>query len=199
MTKAEAEARKKKKEEVEAEKRASAPKPKEVPPKYKAVSDYVKALPADEKVIVFCDFRKPLPALQQHLTEAGIGSVLVGKDINGALEAFKADPAARVFLATTGKCSTGLNIVAANHVIFLTPPLSANIYQQAVDRCYRIGQTKPVTVVDLLTDDSADEYLSSELRKKIVAIDSFYENRLHVTSSQLSKALKKTQLEMKNL
>ena len=201
MTKKEAEKRKKKKEEAEAEAqaKAQAPQVKEVPPKYKAVSDYVKSLPADEKIIVFCDFVKPLPALQAHLTESGIGSVLVGNNIDGALREFKTNPAARVFLATTGKCSTGLNIIEANHVLFLTPPLSANVYQQAVDRCYRIGQTKPVTVIDLLTEDSADEYLSGELRKKITAIDAFYDKRLHTSTRQLKEALSKTRLEMTNL
>ena len=200
MTKAEAESRKKKKEEAEARAGAEAkPKAKEVPPKYKAVSDYVRSIPAGEKIIVFCDFVRPLPALQQHLTESGIGSVLVGSNIDGALREFKTNPAARVFLATTGKCSTGLNIVEANHVIFLTPPLSANVYQQAVDRCYRIGQKKPVTVIDLLTEDSADEYLSGKLREKITTIDAFYDKRLHTSSGQLQEALRKTQLEMKDL
>jgi hypothetical protein len=52
----------------------------------------------------------------------------------------------RVLLSTVHCCGTGLNIVQANHVMFVDRWFNPTVHDQAMDRCYRIGQTKDVFV-----------------------------------------------------
>lgn len=62
------------------------------------------------------------------------------------LERFKAKDSCRVLLATVHCCGTGLNITEANHVFFVDRWFNPTVHDQAMDRCYRIGQKKDVFV-----------------------------------------------------
>lgn len=62
------------------------------------------------------------------------------------LERFKADQSCRVLLSTVHVCGTGLNIVQANHVFFVDRWFNPTVHDQAMDRCYRIGQKRDVFV-----------------------------------------------------
>lgn len=68
------------------------------------------------------------------------------KDRKVELERFKTKSSCRVFLATVHCCGTGLNIVEANHVFFVDRWFNPTVHDQAMDRCYRIGQKKDVFV-----------------------------------------------------
>ena len=66
--------------------------------------------------------------------------------------------------------SVGLNIVAANHVIHYTREWNPAIENQATDRCYRIGQLRPVKVyypvmkspIFISAEERLDELLTSK-------------------------------------
>ena len=51
----------------------------------------------------------------------------------------------------------GLNLACACHVIFASPCLSAAVRKQAVGRCHRMGQARPVTVTTLCLAGTAEE------------------------------------------
>jgi SNF2 family DNA or RNA helicase len=56
----------------------------------------------------------------------------------------------RILLMTTRSCGLGLNLSAANTVIFLEHDWNPFADLQAMDRVHRLGQTQPVTVYRLL-------------------------------------------------
>ena len=56
----------------------------------------------------------------------------------------------RILLMTTRSCGLGLNLTAADTVIFLEHDWNPFADLQAMDRVHRIGQTQPVTVYRLL-------------------------------------------------
>ena len=58
--------------------------------------------------------------------------------------------------------NAGLNLTAANHVIMLDPFWNPFVEYQAADRCYRIGQTKDVTVHRILIGPPEGEAVSEE-------------------------------------
>ena len=58
---------------------------------------------------------------------------------------------------TTGVGSVGLTLTAATNVIVFDPDWNPGKDDQAVDRTYRIGQTKPVVVFRLITCDTIEE------------------------------------------
>jgi SNF2 family DNA or RNA helicase len=48
-------------------------------------------------------------------------------------------------------------LVSANHVVIYDSDFNPQIDLQAMDRCYRIGQTKQVYVYRLVTKDTIEE------------------------------------------
>ncbi|CCG83942.1 protein of unknown function [Taphrina deformans PYCC 5710] len=64
---------------------------------------------------------------------------------------------ATVLLASLAVASVGLNLTAANSVILLDPWWNAAISDQAVDRVYRLGQTREVSVYKMVIEDSIEE------------------------------------------
>ena len=54
-------------------------------------------------------------------------------------------------------CAAGLNLASANHVIFAAPCLDAAVRKQAVGRCHRMGQLRPVRVTTLAVRGTVEE------------------------------------------
>jgi len=72
------------------------------------------------------------------------------------IDEFNSDPSVHVFLLSTKACGLGINLTAADTCIFHDLDFNPTNDAQAEDRCHRIGQTKPVTVIRLVTEDSVD-------------------------------------------
>ena len=60
----------------------------------------------------------------------------------------------------------GLNLQAASYVFHYDAPWSIAKLMQREDRAHRIGQTKPVTVYNLIAKNTIDEYVAKILHKK---------------------------------
>lgn len=61
------------------------------------------------------------------------------------------------FLISLKAGGLGLNLTAADYVIHLDPWWNPAVEDQASDRAYRIGQTRPVTVYRLITTNTIEE------------------------------------------
>ena len=53
--------------------------------------------------------------------------------------------------------AVGINLTSASHVFLLEPVLNPALEAQAIGRAWRMGQTRPVTVVKMLIKDSVEE------------------------------------------
>lgn len=111
----------------------------------------------DEKAIVFTEFREIQRLLKRAIAgRFGISvSVVNGSTaVNPAnelsrqriIDEFQAKPGFGVIVLSTTAVGFGVNIQAANHVIHYTRPWNPAKEDQATDRAYRIGQSKPVWV-----------------------------------------------------
>eukprot|EP00804_Cyclotella_cryptica_P008504 CCRYP_004001-RA/>CCRYP_004001-RA protein AED:0.04 eAED:0.04 QI:1833/1/1/1/0.53/0.43/16/4826/778 len=72
----------------------------------------------------------------------------------------------KVFLVSTLAGGLGINLVAANRVVLLDTHWNPAISDQAVHRCYRIGQTKPVYCYRLLAEGTMEEKIFSRAATK---------------------------------
>ncbi|MCO5585705.1 hypothetical protein L7F22_039641 [Adiantum nelumboides] len=72
-----------------------------------------------------------------------------------------------VFLLTTRAGGVGLNLTAADTVIFYEQDWNPQADKQAVQRAHRIGQTKPVLAINLVTENTVDEVILSRAKKKL--------------------------------
>ena len=101
------------------------------------------------EAVVFWTFYKGVSDLAEAMLDAHDVSSLrfdgdVRADERGAvLDDFRAG-GADVLLATVHSGGTGLNITRATTVVFTDRWFNPQVHEQAVDRCHRIGQTKPV-------------------------------------------------------
>lgn len=81
------------------------------------------------------------------------------------IDAFQ-DGRAEIVVGTIGACGTGITLHRAEVVIFLDHPWNRANYEQAVDRAHRIGQTKNVTIYNLLCKNTIDERIWELVKRK---------------------------------
>jgi SNF2 family DNA or RNA helicase len=83
-------------------------------------------------------------------------------EVRHAFQANKLD----LLCVTTGAGGAGLNLTAADTVVFVAPPWGYVPRTQSEDRAYRLGQTKPVQVIDIIAKDSVESRVLARLREK---------------------------------
>ena len=93
--------------------------------KIQKVIEWVKAIPSEDKAIIYSFFEGSLDLLEGILMlDLGIDCARLDNDIDPAdmakdLCRFKTSPTCRILLATVQSCGSGFNIEEANHIAFL--------------------------------------------------------------------------------
>lgn len=72
----------------------------------------------------------------------------------------------KLFLISVKAGGVGTNLVAANRVVLFDSSWNPAVDYQAIYRCYRYGQTKPVYAYRFLTDDSMEQKVYSRIINK---------------------------------
>jgi hypothetical protein len=106
----------------------------------------------------------------EELRKLGIGFVSLHGGVpsrqRGALiEKFRKDPACKVFLSTDAG-GVGLNLQAASVVVNFEPPWNPARLEQRIGRVHRLGQSRPVHVIHMLTESSIEERVWETLALK---------------------------------
>ncbi|MFO1322025.1 MAG: C-terminal helicase domain-containing protein [Burkholderiales bacterium] len=126
-------------------------------------------LATGQKVIVFTCYTEGITRHKKVLGDRAV--TITGADNaaqrQAATDAFQRDPNVRVALCNLIAGGVGLNLTAATHVIFQDLDWVPANHLQAEDRCYRIGQTRQVTVEYLLADGTLDGYIATLLEAKL--------------------------------
>jgi hypothetical protein len=81
------------------------------------------------------------------------------------VERFRDDPACRVFLSTDAG-STGLNLQHASTVVNMDLPWNPAVLEQRIARIHRIGQARPVQVINFVAKGTIEEGMLSVLAFK---------------------------------
>jgi len=71
-----------------------------------------------------------------------------------------------VFLLSTRAGGLGINLTAADTVIFYDSDWNPTMDAQAMDRAHRLGQTRPVTVYRLVTRGTVEEKILNRAKQK---------------------------------
>ncbi|XP_065185585.1 chromatin-remodeling ATPase INO80-like [Sycon ciliatum] len=71
-----------------------------------------------------------------------------------------------VFLLSTRAGGLGINLTAADTVVFYDSDWNPTVDQQAMDRAHRLGQTKQVTVYRLITKGTVEERILERAKEK---------------------------------
>ncbi|MCK4608979.1 MAG: DEAD/DEAH box helicase [Gammaproteobacteria bacterium] len=113
------------------------------------------------RVLVFSQFVQYLTLIRQALEQREIKYQYLdgqtpAKKRKNIISAFQ-DGTDNVFLLSLKAGGVGLNLTAADYVIILDPWWNPAVEDQAADRAHRIGQTKPVTIYRLITNNTIEE------------------------------------------
>ena len=81
------------------------------------------------------------------------------------VERFRDDPACRVFLSTDAG-STGLNLQHASTLVNMDLPWNPAILEQRIARIHRMGQARPVQVINFVAKGTIEEGMLSVLAFK---------------------------------
>jgi chromatin-remodeling ATPase INO80 len=84
----------------------------------------------------------------------------------GFLLRYNSSPDIFVFLLSTRAGGLGINLTAADTVIFYDHDWNPSNDAQAMDRAHRLGQTRQVTVYRLITKGTIDERIIQLARVK---------------------------------
>jgi SNF2 family DNA or RNA helicase len=123
------------------------------------------------KILIFSQFTEHLKILKSTFLSRGIENFYLDGstvDRKGVIENFQECGNPCVFFMSLKAGGVGLNLTEASYVFLLDPWWNPAVENQAIDRCYRIGQENPVTVYRFITKDSIEERVSELQEKKNV-------------------------------
>lgn len=133
------------------------------------------SLVAGHRILLFSQFTSMLAIIRAWLTEAEVDHLYLDGS-TPAEERMKLvrrfnNGDGKVFLLSLKSGGTGLNLTGADTVIHYDPWWNPAVEDQATDRAYRIGQTKTVHVMKLVTHGTIEEKILGLKDRKRQLVD----------------------------
>ncbi|MBQ2954551.1 MAG: DEAD/DEAH box helicase [Clostridia bacterium] len=133
------------------------------------------AIEKGRRVLMFSAFTSMLKILRRELEACGYEIMYLDGETPAATrvqmtEQFNAGQA-QIFLISLKAGGTGLNLTGADMVIHYDPWWNPAAEDQATDRAYRIGQTRKVEVIRLVTHGSIEEQVVALGQRKKALFD----------------------------
>lgn len=124
----------------------------------------------DAKVVVFSQWTRTHDIVIRRLEARNIGHVSFHGGVPSEkrpdlVERFRHDPACRVFLSTDAG-STGLNLQHASTLVNMDLPWNPAVLEQRIARIHRLGQTRPVRIINFVSKGTIEEGMLSVLAFK---------------------------------
>ena len=126
---------------------------------------------SDRKTIVWCKFQEDIKRVVRSLRAKGIkcveyhGAVHSQKARQAAIDDFNNKPEVKVFVGQPRAGGSGLDLSAADVILWYSHTFDLIERDQANERATQIGG-KSVTIRDYITTDSVDEYILGTLANK---------------------------------
>ncbi len=144
--------------------------PSEFSTKWAALTELLEEIrDGGHSVLIFSQFATQLKLLEDAVRHVGLDFCRLdgaSRDREAQVNAFKEDPAKRVFLISLKAGGFGLNLTKADTVIHFDPWWNPAVEAQATDRAHRIGQARPVTVYKLIAAGTVEEKIIDLQKRK---------------------------------
>ena len=128
--------------------------------KLKAFEDLLQS--TEDRLIVFYNFNNEFKALSQICAENNRPISVVSGNIKD-LSAFE-NYENSVTLVQYQSGSMGINLQKANKIVYFSPPLSSELFEQSKKRTHRIGQEKSCFYYYLVCKNSIEEHIYDTLK-----------------------------------
>src|SRR6266550_3344411 len=135
----------------------------------------------DAKVIIFSEWERMLELVRELCERMDLGfawhtGTVPQRRRRAEINAFKNDPTCRVFLSTDSG-STGLNLQNASVVINCDLPWNPAKLEQRIARAWRKHQTRPVTVINLVSENTIEHRMLGTLANKQALADGVLDSK----------------------
>lgn len=132
-----------------------------------------KLLDEDHKILLFSQFTMFLDILDEYCEYRGIRYCRLDgttelEERDRLMNDFNNTDKYQLFILSTRAGGLGINLVGADRVIIYDIDWNPQNDIQAMDRAYRIGQTKPVQVYKLITEFTIEERVSDFQKYKLI-------------------------------
>lgn len=133
------------------------------------------------KILIFSSFKRVLENVKEEFKKNNITNYMIdgsvkSKERMNMVESFNNDDT-NCFLITLKAGGTGLNLTGADVVIHLDIWWNPQVENQATDRAHRIGQTKTVSVIKLVTKGTIEERIIELQDKKKILSENLIEGK----------------------
>lgn len=137
--------------------------------KTRALGDILEGLPEEEPVVVFCRYRADLDQVHEAAKQLGRASLELSGRVRqlGEWQAGHA-PVLAVQIQSGG---IGVDLTRAAYCVFYSLSYSLGEYEQALARCHRPGQHRPVSYYHLVARDTVDQRVYSALQSKADVVE----------------------------
>ena len=125
----------------------------------------------NHRVLLYFQMTRMIDLMEEYLTYRNYkycrldGSTKL-EDRRDTVHDFQTRPDIFIFLLSTRAGGLGINLTAADTVIFYDSDWNPTIDSQAMDRAHRLGQTKQVTVYRLITKGTIEERIRKRALQK---------------------------------
>ncbi len=122
------------------------------------------------KAVVFSQWERMTQLVEVRLKRMGLGCVRLHGGVPTAsrgklMDRFREDDAVQVFISTDAG-GVGLNLQSASVLINLDIPWNPAVLEQRNARIHRLGQTRTVQIMNMVSADSYEEHVFSLVRNK---------------------------------
>jgi SNF2 family DNA or RNA helicase len=136
--------------------------------------DTLKRIPPGEKVVIWAKYHHCIDEIVAALPTEEVCQYhghLSERRRHDELQRWR--ESGRYLVGTQSAGQRGVDMTAANHVIFYANSFKYSERLQAEDRAHRIGQTKPVTYIDLWAECGIEERIAGAMWRKGNVVDDF--------------------------
>lgn len=120
-----------------------------------------------KKLVIFCEFSASIDDVSELLEKLKIEHVVLdGRTKDKTVwKRFQTEEEIRVIVCQYQSANAGIDLYAADTMLFYEPTLSSNVLEQAKDRIHRIGQHRPCSYIHFLTVGTIEKVIYRTLQK----------------------------------
>lgn len=103
----------------------------------------------DAKLVIFAEYKQSIADISAALKKRKIRFVVLdgGQKDKTIWKQFQADPKIQVIVCQYQSAAQGIDLFAADTMLFYEPTLSSQTFEQACDRIHRVGQTQKCSYI----------------------------------------------------
>ena len=120
----------------------------------------------EKKLVIFCEFRNSIDRVSSVLKKLNIKYVILdGRTKDKTIwKDFQNEPELQVIVCQYQSANAGIDLYAADTMLFYEPTLSSNILEQAKDRIHRIGQKQKCSYIHFITKGTIERAIYNALK-----------------------------------